>query len=118
MVNDYRLILRRLNFDDQTLIDSFHVETNERFLEFSQHHPELPLIFVQSFYYFLGHLKESMVNQISRSTFTELTSFELVYKVQETIVAVREAARTGDIVPIVRWAMERDRTPLFYVHVH
>ena len=102
LVNDYRLILRRFNSEDQTLIDSFHAETNEKFLDFSHDHPEIPLIFVQSFYYFLGHLKESMINQISRSTFTELTSFDLIHKVQETIVAVREAARTGDIVPIVR----------------
>jgi hypothetical protein len=43
-----------------------------------------------------------LINQIPRSTFTELTSFEIVYKVQETIVAIREAARTGEIVPIVR----------------
>ena len=64
--------------------------------------PEIPLIFIQSFYYFIGHLKESLINQIPRSTFTELTSFEIVYKVQEAIVAIREAARTGEIVPIVR----------------
>ena len=102
IVNDYRLILRRFNFDDQVLIDSFHSDTNEKFFEFSNENPEIPLIFIQSFYYFIGHLKESLINQIPRSTFTELTSFEIVYKVQETIVAIREAARTGEIVPIVR----------------
>ena len=102
IVNDYRLILRRFNCDDQILIDSFHSDTNEKFLQFSNDNPEIPLIFIQSLYYFIGHLKESLINQIPRSTFTELTSFEIVYKVQETIVATREAARTGEIVPIVR----------------
>ncbi|CAF3889543.1 unnamed protein product [Rotaria magnacalcarata] len=102
IVNDYRLILRRFNFDDQILIDSFHSDTNEKFSQFSFENPEIPLIFIQSFYYFIGHLKESLLNQIPRSTFTELTSFEIVYKVQETIVAIREATRTGEIVPIVR----------------
>jgi predicted dehydrogenase len=102
VVNDYRLILRRLNTDEHILIDSFHSDTNEKFEEFSRENPEIPLIFIQSFYYFIGHLKESLINQIPRSTFTELTSFEIVYKVQETIVAIREAARTGEIVPIVR----------------
>ena len=53
-------------------------------------------------HYFIGHLKESLTSQVPRSTFAELTSFDIVYKVQETIVAVREAARTGEIVPIVR----------------
>jgi predicted dehydrogenase len=102
IVNDYRLILRRWNFDDQLLIDSFHSDTNEKFVEFSDENPEIPLIFIQAFYYFIGHLKESLINQIPRSTFTELTSFDIVYKVQEAIVAIREAARTGEIVPIVR----------------
>lgn len=102
IVNDYRLILRRANVDDQILIDSFHAETSDKFLQFSQQNPEIPLIFIQSFYYFLGHLKESLSNQTFRSTFVELTTFDIVYKVQETIVAIREAARTGDIVPIVR----------------
>ena len=102
IVNDYRLILRRFNFDDQILIDSFHSDTNEKFSEFSYANPEIPLLFIQSFYYFIGHLKESLINQIPRSTFTELTSFDIVSKVQETIVAIREAARTGEIVPIVR----------------
>jgi len=102
IVNDYRLILRRFNTEEQILIDSFHSDTNEKFSEFSNENPEIPLIFIQSFYYFIGHLKESLINQIPRSTFTELTSFEIVYKVQETIVAIREAARTGEIVPIVR----------------
>ncbi|UJR33477.1 hypothetical protein I4U23_020922 [Adineta vaga] len=102
LVNDYRLILRRLNTEDQILIDSFHSDTNDKFEEFSKENPEIPLIFIQSFYYFMGHLKESLINQIPRSTFTDLTSFEIVYKVQEAIVAIREAARTGEIVPIVR----------------
>ena len=102
IVNDYRLLLRRFNSDDQILIDSFHSDTNEKFSKFSYDYPEIPLIFIQSFYYFIGHLKESLISQIPRSTFTELTSFEIIYKVQETIVAVREAARTGEIVPIVR----------------
>ncbi|CAF0724769.1 unnamed protein product [Adineta steineri] len=102
IVNDYRLILRRFNTDEQILIDSFHSDTNEKFIEFSNENPEIPLIFIQSFYYFIGHLKESLINHIPRSTFTDLTSFEIVYKVQETIVAIREAARTGEIVPIVR----------------
>ncbi|CAF1510750.1 unnamed protein product, partial [Adineta steineri] len=99
IVNDYRLILRRFNTDEQILIDSFHSDTNEKFIEFSNENPEIPLIFIQSFYYFIGHLKESLINHIPRSTFTELTSFEIVYKVQETIVAIREAART---VPITQ----------------
>jgi len=102
IVNDYRLILRRYHCDDQILIDSFHSDTNEKFLEYSIENPEIPLLFIQSFYYFIGHLKESLINQIPRSTFTELTAFEIISKVQETIVAVREAARTGEIVPIVR----------------
>ncbi|CAF0728025.1 unnamed protein product [Adineta ricciae] len=102
LVNDYRLILRRFNTEDQILIDSFHSDTNEKFADFSKENPEIPLIFIQSFYYFIGHLKESLINQIPRSTFTELTSFDIVYKVQEAIVAIREAARTGEIVPITR----------------
>jgi predicted dehydrogenase len=102
IVNDYRLILRRLNIDDQLLVDSFHSDTNERFSRFAIENPEIPLLFIQSFYYFIGHLKESLINQIPRSTFTELTSFDIVYKVQEAIIAIREAARTGEIVPIVR----------------
>lgn len=102
IVDDYRLILRRFSFEDEILIDSFHSDTNEKFSQFSLENPEIPLIFIQSLYYFMGHLKESLMNQIPRSTFTELTSFEIIYKVQETIVAIREAARTGEIVPIVR----------------
>jgi hypothetical protein len=101
VVNDYRLLIRRHRLDDQILIDSFHPETNEKFVRFCDQHPELPPMFVQSFYYFLGHLKEFLINQPLRSTFTDLTSFEIVSKVQETIIAVREAARTGDIVPIL-----------------
>ncbi|CAF3530211.1 unnamed protein product [Rotaria sordida] len=97
IVNDYRLILRRFNIDDQILIDSFHSDTSEKFSQFSYENPEIPLIFIQSFYYFIGHLKESLINQIPRSTFTELTSFEIVCKVQEAIVAIREAARTAPI---------------------
>ena len=102
IVSNYRLILRRYNLDDQILIDSFHSDTNEKFSAFSLEHPEIPLILIQSFYYFIGHLKESLINRIPRSTFTELTSFDIIYKVQETIVAVREAARTDEIIPIVR----------------
>lgn len=102
IADDYRLILRRLNVEDQVLINSFHSDTNEKFLEFSLENPEIPLLFIQSFYYFIGHLKESLINQIHRSTFTELTSFDIVHQVQETIVAIREAARTGEIVPISR----------------
>ena len=103
IADDYRLIVRRCNVEDQLLINSFHSDTNEKFSEFSSENPEIPLLFIQSFYYFIGHLKESLINQIPRSTFTELTSFEIVHQVQETIVAIREAARTGEIVPISRW---------------
>lgn len=102
IADDYRLISRRMNCEDQLLINSFHSDTNEKFSQFSSENPEIPLLFIQSFYYFIGHLKESLINQIPRSTFTELTSFEIVHQVQETIVAIREAARTGEIVPITR----------------
>ncbi|CAF1620020.1 unnamed protein product, partial [Didymodactylos carnosus] len=88
------------NIDDQprTIIDSYHSETGEKYLEQTKIYPELPMYYIQSLYYFLGHLKETFVN--GKITFLDICNLDLVQNVQQILLAIRESARTNDIVQL------------------